>query len=180
MGAWILLLLVLIPSNSVSASQNGTTGCRKIRPPSDGGIRYPGLTQEQIRLIEFLPVAYEIEYICRSNRAIVGPRVRKCLHNGMWTDMEQRSRCVRNCSKLALNLENGYVMTRDRTKMPVEGTLVEYRCDAGFILVGSSRSICTKYGKWNNSKPTCQGKGGILANAACRNRFTRNRLRLGS
>uniref|UniRef100_UPI00398EAA45 gamma-aminobutyric acid type B receptor subunit 1 n=1 Tax=Pristiophorus japonicus TaxID=55135 RepID=UPI00398EAA45 len=70
--------------------------------------------------------------------------------------MDQRSRCVRNCSKLALNLENGYVMTREQIKMPVEGTVVDYRCDDGFILVGSSRSICNKYGKWNTSKPICK------------------------
>uniref|UniRef100_A0A7N6BMU8 G-protein coupled receptors family 3 profile domain-containing protein n=1 Tax=Anabas testudineus TaxID=64144 RepID=A0A7N6BMU8_ANATE len=63
-------------------------GCAIIRPPRDGGIRYRGLTQEQI-----LPVDYEIEYICRGNRVIVGPKVRKCLPNGTWTDMTQHSRC---------------------------------------------------------------------------------------
>uniref|UniRef100_A0A3P9DSL5 Sushi domain-containing protein n=1 Tax=Maylandia zebra TaxID=106582 RepID=A0A3P9DSL5_9CICH len=63
-------------------------GCAIIRPPRDGGIRYRGLTQEQI-----LPVDYEIEYICRGNRVIVGPKVRKCLPNGTWTDMMQASRC---------------------------------------------------------------------------------------
>ncbi|GCC40142.1 hypothetical protein chiPu_0024303 [Chiloscyllium punctatum] len=68
-------------------------GCRKIRPPPDGGIRYPGLTQEQIHSIEILPVAYEIEFVCRVNRELDGPRVRKCLANGMWTEMDKRSRC---------------------------------------------------------------------------------------
>uniref|UniRef100_A0A3Q3FIG4 Sushi domain-containing protein n=1 Tax=Labrus bergylta TaxID=56723 RepID=A0A3Q3FIG4_9LABR len=59
-----------------------------IPPESDGGIRYRGLTQEQV-----LPVDYEIEYICRGNRMIVGPKVRKCLPNGTWTDLSLRSRC---------------------------------------------------------------------------------------
>uniref|UniRef100_A0A4W4F210 Gamma-aminobutyric acid type B receptor subunit 1 n=1 Tax=Electrophorus electricus TaxID=8005 RepID=A0A4W4F210_ELEEL len=62
------------------------TGCAIIRPPRDGGIRYRGLTQEQV-----LPVDYEIEYICRGNRVIVGPKVRKCLPNGTWTDLSQRT-----------------------------------------------------------------------------------------
>uniref|UniRef100_A0A7N5ZYX3 G-protein coupled receptors family 3 profile domain-containing protein n=1 Tax=Anabas testudineus TaxID=64144 RepID=A0A7N5ZYX3_ANATE len=68
-------------------------GCAIIRPPRDGGIRYRGLTQEQIRSVQILPVDYEIEYICRGNRVIVGPKVRKCLPNGTWTDMTQHSRC---------------------------------------------------------------------------------------
>uniref|UniRef100_A0AAY4ELI4 G-protein coupled receptors family 3 profile domain-containing protein n=1 Tax=Denticeps clupeoides TaxID=299321 RepID=A0AAY4ELI4_9TELE len=69
-------------------------GCAIIRPPRDGGIRYRGLTQEQvIRSVQILPVDYEIEYICRGSRIIVGPKVRKCLPDGTWTDMSQHSRC---------------------------------------------------------------------------------------
>uniref|UniRef100_A0A672G0G1 Gamma-aminobutyric acid type B receptor subunit 1 n=1 Tax=Salarias fasciatus TaxID=181472 RepID=A0A672G0G1_SALFA len=66
------------------------SGCAIIRPPRDGGIRYRGLTQEQVG-VQILPVDYEIEYICRGNRVIVGPKVRKCLQNGTWTDMTWRS-----------------------------------------------------------------------------------------
>uniref|UniRef100_A0A8C9W4D8 Gamma-aminobutyric acid type B receptor subunit 1 n=1 Tax=Scleropages formosus TaxID=113540 RepID=A0A8C9W4D8_SCLFO len=58
------------------------------------GIRYRGLTQEQVH-VQILPVDYEIEYICRGNRVIVGPKVRKCLPNGTWTDLTLRSRCFR-------------------------------------------------------------------------------------
>uniref|UniRef100_A0A671V9K3 Gamma-aminobutyric acid type B receptor subunit 1 n=1 Tax=Sparus aurata TaxID=8175 RepID=A0A671V9K3_SPAAU len=63
--------------------------CAIIRPPRDGGIRYRGLTQD----VQVLPVDYEIEYICRGNRVITGPKVRKCLPNGTWTDLSQHSRC---------------------------------------------------------------------------------------
>uniref|UniRef100_A0A6Q2YWP1 G-protein coupled receptors family 3 profile domain-containing protein n=1 Tax=Esox lucius TaxID=8010 RepID=A0A6Q2YWP1_ESOLU len=61
----------------------------------DGGIRYRGLTQEQIRNVQILPVDYEIEYICRGSRVIVGPKVRKCLPNGTWTEITQHSRCCK-------------------------------------------------------------------------------------
>uniref|UniRef100_A0A8K9UMT7 Gamma-aminobutyric acid (GABA) B receptor, 1b n=1 Tax=Oncorhynchus mykiss TaxID=8022 RepID=A0A8K9UMT7_ONCMY len=54
--------------------------------------RYRGLTQEQVGAT-VLPLDYEIEYICRGNRWIVGPKVRKCLPNGTWTDLTQRSKC---------------------------------------------------------------------------------------
>ncbi|GLD75555.1 gamma-aminobutyric acid type B receptor subunit 1-like protein [Lates japonicus] len=78
---------------SVSFGSLKAFSCAIIRPPRDGGIRYRGLTQEQIRSVQVLPVDYEIEYICRGNRVIVGPKVRKCLPNGTWTDLSQRSRC---------------------------------------------------------------------------------------
>lgn len=50
----------------------------------------------QIRSVEILPVDYEIEYICRGNRVIMGPKVRKCLPDGTWTDMDQQSRCCKH------------------------------------------------------------------------------------
>lgn len=50
----------------------------------------------QIRSVQILPVDYEIEYICRGNRVIVGPKVRKCLPNGTWTDIAQHSRCCKS------------------------------------------------------------------------------------
>lgn len=49
----------------------------------------------QIRSVQVLPVDYEIEYICRGNRIIVGPKVRKCLPDGTWTDLNQRSKCCK-------------------------------------------------------------------------------------
>uniref|UniRef100_A0A4W4GVF3 G-protein coupled receptors family 3 profile domain-containing protein n=1 Tax=Electrophorus electricus TaxID=8005 RepID=A0A4W4GVF3_ELEEL len=69
-------------------------GCAIIRPPRDGGIRYRGLTQEQV-IVQILPVDYEIEYICRGNRVIVGPKVRKCLSSGTWTDINQQTTCCK-------------------------------------------------------------------------------------
>lgn len=56
----------------------------------------PSLFLLQIRSVQILPVDYEIEYICRGNRVIVGPKVRKCLPNGTWTDMTQHSRCCKS------------------------------------------------------------------------------------
>lgn len=53
-------------------------------------------TPIQIRSVQILPVDYEIEYICRGNRVIVGPKVRKCLPDGTWTDIMQQSRCCKS------------------------------------------------------------------------------------
>uniref|UniRef100_A0A672MBK3 Gamma-aminobutyric acid type B receptor subunit 1 n=1 Tax=Sinocyclocheilus grahami TaxID=75366 RepID=A0A672MBK3_SINGR len=121
------------------------------RPPRDGGIRYRGLTQEQVNI---LPVDYEIEYICRGSRVIVGPKVQKCLPNGTWTDMNQLSRCLLVCSRSWMSLENGRLALQPPGQ-PVEGTVLHYSCHAGFLLEGFSISHCTKLGKWDSPKPLC-------------------------
>uniref|UniRef100_A0A9J7ZFD9 Gamma-aminobutyric acid (GABA) B receptor, 1b n=1 Tax=Cyprinus carpio carpio TaxID=630221 RepID=A0A9J7ZFD9_CYPCA len=125
------------------------SGCAIIRPPRDGGIRYRGLTQEQV-----LPVDYEIEYICRGNRVIVGPKVRKCLPDGTWTDLNQR---MLPCARVWTSLENGRV-TVHPPGPSVEGTILHYSCLEGFLLVGRNSTQCTKLGKWDSPKPVCHCK----------------------
>ncbi|XP_071326697.1 gamma-aminobutyric acid type B receptor subunit 1 isoform X2 [Trachinotus anak] len=149
-----LIILYSLPSLVEPIHNSSAGGCAIIRPPRDGGIRYRGLTQEQIRSVQILPVDYEIEYICRGNRVIVGPKVRKCLPNGTWTDMMQHSRCLLLCPRVWTSLENGRVTVKPPGP-PVEGTVLHYSCHAGFILEGRNISHCTKLGKWDAPKPTC-------------------------
>ncbi|XP_029440540.1 gamma-aminobutyric acid type B receptor subunit 1-like [Rhinatrema bivittatum] len=151
------ILCLFTQTQCGTIKQNSTTGCRIIHPPREGGIRYRGLTPEQVRDVEFLPLDYEIEYVCRGDREIVGPKVRKCLANGTWTEPHLPSRCLRTCSRMYLKLENGHAQPHEMGRGPVEGTWIEFRCDPGFRLVGSSRSFCTKVGKWDFPKPTCEG-----------------------
>ncbi|KAM6995034.1 gamma-aminobutyric acid type B receptor subunit 1 isoform 1-T2 [Tautogolabrus adspersus] len=149
-----LIILYALPSPVVPIHNSSTGGCAIIRPPRDGGIRYRGLTQEQIRSVQILPVDYEIEYICRGNRVIVGPKVRKCLPDGTWTDITLHSRCLLLCARVWTSLENGRVSVKPPGP-PVEGTVLHYSCHAGFILEGRNISHCTKLGKWDAPKPTC-------------------------
>ncbi|XP_044027331.1 gamma-aminobutyric acid type B receptor subunit 1 isoform X1 [Siniperca chuatsi] len=151
--SFLLLFSTVLPLLSVSA-YNTSAGCVIIRPPRDGGIRYRGLTQEQIRSVQVLPVDYEIEYICRGNRVIVGPKVRKCLPNGTWTDLSQRSRCLLLCSRVWTSLENGQVSSWPLGP-PVEETVLHYSCLPGFILMGRNSTQCNKMGKWDMPKPVC-------------------------
>uniref|UniRef100_A0A4X1VIN8 Gamma-aminobutyric acid type B receptor subunit 1 n=1 Tax=Sus scrofa TaxID=9823 RepID=A0A4X1VIN8_PIG len=140
-------------------------GCQIIHPPWEGGIRYRGLTRDQVKAINFLPVDYEIEYVCRGEREVVGPKVRKCLANGSWTDMDTPSRCVRICSKSYLTLENGKVFLTGGDLPALDGARVDFRCDPDFHLVGSSRTICSQ-GQWSTPKPHCQGEGNSCVHAA--------------
>ncbi|XP_055781664.1 gamma-aminobutyric acid type B receptor subunit 1 isoform X2 [Salvelinus fontinalis] len=149
-----LIILYALPSLVVAIHNSTTGGCAIIRPPRDGGIRYRGLTQEQIRNVQILPVDYEIEYICRGNRVIVGPKVRKCLPNGTWTDITQHSRCLLLCPRVWTSLENGRVALKPPGP-PVEGTVLHYSCHAGFMLEGRNITHCTKLGKWDSPKPVC-------------------------
>ncbi|NXH84219.1 GABR1 protein, partial [Edolisoma coerulescens] len=135
-------------------------GCQIIHPPRDGGIRYRGLTPEEVRSVRFLPFDYEIEYVCRPEREIVGPKVRKCQRDGTWTAMGHPSRC-RECPRGVTvgrfrRLENGQVTARAMERVPVEGTWAEFSCDPGFRLVGAARSNCTKSGRWSTPKPLCE------------------------
>lgn len=167
-----MLLLLLVPlflrplGAGGAQTPNATSeGCQIIHPPWEGGIRYRGLTRDQVKAINFLPVDYEIEYVCRGEREVVGPKVRKCLANGSWTDMDTPSRCVRICSKSYLTLENGKVFLTGGDLPALDGARVEFRCDPDFHLVGSSRSICSQ-GQWSTPKPHCQGEGNSCLLAA--------------
>uniref|UniRef100_A0A8C8ACD4 Sushi domain-containing protein n=1 Tax=Otus sunia TaxID=257818 RepID=A0A8C8ACD4_9STRI len=115
-----------------------------------------GLTPEEVQSVRFLPFDYEIEYVCRPDREIVGPKVRKCQRDGTWTAMGHPSRCLRTCPKMHLSLENGQAVPRAMERVPVEGTWTEYSCNPGFRLVGSARSNCTKLGRWSTPKPICE------------------------
>ncbi|XP_028820835.1 gamma-aminobutyric acid type B receptor subunit 1-like [Denticeps clupeoides] len=164
-----LLLILPVFLSLAAAARNTTAGCAIIRPPRDGGIRYRGLTQEQIRSVQVLPVDYEIEYICRGNRVIVGPKVRKCLPDGTWTDLTQHSRCLLPCARMWTSLENGRVSAWPLGPA-VEGTVLQYSCQPGFFLVGRNTTHCTKVGKWDSPKPVCHydrhytGKNSFLSN----------------
>lgn len=175
----LLLLLLLAPlflrplGAGGAQTPNATSeGCQIIHPPWEGGIRYRGLTRDQVKAINFLPVDYEIEYVCRGEREVVGPKVRKCLANGSWTDMDTPSRCVRICSKSYLTLENGKVFLTGGDLPALDGARVDFRCDPDFHLVGSSRTICSQ-GQWSTPKPHCQGEGNSCLHAADEDACTR-------
>ncbi|KAM6364635.1 gamma-aminobutyric acid type B receptor subunit 1 [Pluvialis apricaria] len=152
----LLLLALSAAPNRAAVHVNLTEGCQIIHPPRDGGIRYRGLTPEEVQSVRFLPFDYEIEYVCRPDREIVGPKVRKCQRDGTWTAMGHPSRCLRTCPKMHLSLENGQAVARAMERVPVEGTWTEYSCNPGFRLVGSARSNCTKLGRWSTPKPICE------------------------
>ncbi|CAL8371577.1 unnamed protein product [Boreogadus saida] len=156
--ALFLLLLIVSALPSSAAVRNTSAGCGHLQPgrSPEGGtsVITRGEEKEKIRSVQVLPVDYEIEYICRGNRVIVGPKVRKCLPDGTWTDLTQHSHCLLLCARVWTSLENGRV-SHWPPGPPVEGTVLSYSCLPGFILIGRNSTHCNKMGKWDTPKPVC-------------------------
>lgn len=109
----------------------------------------------QIRSVQILPVDYEIEYICRGNRVIVGPKVRKCLPNGTWTDMAQHSRCCKIYFGLILILffilSSTLLLSCHRSPFSAQLLRIIIRCYV-FCLVIQHQNKATVTLKWDLSR----------------------------
>ncbi|KAM4637203.1 LOW QUALITY PROTEIN: gamma-aminobutyric acid type B receptor subunit 1-like [Amazona ochrocephala] len=152
----LLLLLLSVEPAQAGVHMNLTEGCPILHPPRDGGIRYRGLTPEEVRGVRVLPFDYELEYVCRPQRELVGPKVRQCQRDGSWTAAAQHSRCLRPCPRSHLSLDHGSVLPFAMERVPVEGSWAEFRCEPGYRLVGPPRSNCTRGGRWSTPKPSCE------------------------
>lgn len=58
------------------------------------------------------------------------------------------------CPRVWTSLENGRV-SEWPLGPPVEGTVLQYSCLPGFILIGRNSTHCNKLGKWDSRKPVC-------------------------
>jgi len=79
------------------------------------------------------------------------------------------AKCLRTCT---LSLSSCTEVDCSRPKL-LDGTVcydgtgynmsVEYKCDEGFSLIGSSTRVCRSDGMWSGEEPVCEGK-----HACCR------------
>lgn len=56
----------------------------------------------------------------------------------------------------------------------VEGSVVSFSCNSGFLLVGSDRRSCLANGDWSGNLPLCTSKE--LVNTSCHTQYTMNAL----
>ena len=78
--------------------------------------------------------------------------------------LEPLAECFRTCT---LSLSSCTEVNCSRPKLLKGGTvsydgtgynmLVEYKCDEGFSLIGSSTRVCKSDGKWSGEEPVCEG-----------------------
>lgn len=58
--------------------------------------------------------------------------------------------------RLPLELIHGVYRLLNKTTY--YNSVVSYECDPNYVLVGNRSRVCTEYGTWSNSEPTCERK----------------------
>ena len=53
------------------------------------------------------------------------------------------------------NPENGQVQYEDTPTPLRPGSVIEYTCDAGYILEGAAMAVCQSNRTWSEPEPTC-------------------------
>lgn len=134
--------------------------CGKIPPILYGSISYTNGTT-------FL--GSEITYSCVRNFRLVGPSKRYCMENRHWSEASPRCEEIRCPEPKLANHSIFTVSGNDRlygrtlvrnsdqnayTTYKI-GSLVKYRCERGYKIVGESLSTCEDTGTWSGAVPEC-------------------------
>ncbi|XP_064405955.1 sushi, von Willebrand factor type A, EGF and pentraxin domain-containing protein 1-like isoform X2 [Halichondria panicea] len=100
-------------------------------------------------------VGSEASYSCSYGYGLVGGSTLTCLNRGEWNGSPP------TCHKLITCLRpddptNGSVTWKSVHNEALVGSIVSYRCSAGYALVGSDSRTCQLNGTWTHSDPQCQ------------------------
>ncbi|XP_022238408.1 limulus clotting factor C-like [Limulus polyphemus] len=93
-----------------------------------------------------------VEYTCLTGHILVGPKIRTCLPNGVFS--EYPPKCIYlQCGPPAIIPNGGYEL--------VNGTRnylssVQYFCDEGYVFVGRAFLVCDVDERWNGPPPRCE------------------------
>lgn len=93
---------------------------------------------------------YRISYQCSTGYVIVGEQDRRCGEDGKWSGSDPMCQPV-SCGDVP-GITNGQVTSRATTYL----NTVQYLCDPGFVIQGSSEIICDASGQWVPEAPTCE------------------------
>ncbi|XP_067002634.2 P-selectin [Anabrus simplex] len=112
----------------------------------------------------------EISYSCVRNYRVVGVTTRRCLETGVWSDESPRCEEIR-CPEPILAAhsilsvtgnDRVYGRTLIRTADSAAsvatykiGSLVKYRCERGYKVIGEPLSTCEETGQWSGDVPQC-------------------------
>ncbi|CAI8000472.1 Sushi, von Willebrand factor type A, EGF and pentraxin domain-containing protein 1, partial [Geodia barretti] len=118
--------------------------CGILPPIPNGGVTTTGTE-----------IDAQATYSCNGGFVLQGVEIRICQGNGLWS-VEAPScipRQVFTCVELEAP-ENGEVSVSGLTV----GSVASYRCNNGFILVGTTSRRCHEgaRGGWTGNAPTCQ------------------------
>ncbi|KAL1421547.1 hypothetical protein MTO96_022986 [Rhipicephalus appendiculatus] len=100
-------------------------------------------------------VRTRIEYRCHAGYALLGQSERFCQLNGSWTGSPPV--CEANCPAPSA-IANGDVSVPGSKIFP--NTPIQYRCNAGYTLIGPQVRVCQANGTWSGAEPVCQSGSG--------------------
>ncbi|XP_037529106.1 CUB and sushi domain-containing protein 2 [Rhipicephalus sanguineus] len=95
-------------------------------------------------------------YRCNAGYTLIGPSERLCKPDGTWTGAQpvcQSGSGPRICPAPG-SIPNGAVDLPSGTL--VVNTRVQYRCNAGYTLIGTMERVCQPDGSWSGTEPVCQ------------------------
>ncbi|XP_052833673.1 sushi, von Willebrand factor type A, EGF and pentraxin domain-containing protein 1 [Octopus bimaculoides] len=110
----------------------------------------PEVANTSISFSTDLRVGSTVTYNCDSGYHHRGDQMRICLSDLTWSAANVT--CEPVFCKIPPNIEHGYRNFTSRTYQSV----VNYECNSGFKLTGSSQQVCTENATWSDKEPTCK------------------------
>lgn len=96
-------------------------------------------------------------YECDAGHVLIGEPILSCGLGGEWTGKAPVCRFV-DCGAPARPDRGNAMLVNDSTTV---GSMVRYRCDEDYWLVGPNELKCTREGKWSGDSPICECKNSL-------------------
>ncbi|XP_064406448.1 sushi, von Willebrand factor type A, EGF and pentraxin domain-containing protein 1-like [Halichondria panicea] len=136
----------VLTCQSDSSWNNPVPTCRRACPVLDG------IADGSVSKTDGDFVGSEARYSCNDGYGLVRESTLTCLSSGEWNGSPPNCYKLITCPHLD-NPTNGFVTLNVPNGV---GSLVSYRCSAGYALVGSDSRTCQLNGTWTHSDPQCK------------------------
>ncbi|XP_048879426.1 membrane cofactor protein-like isoform X4 [Brienomyrus brachyistius] len=125
-----------------------TLKCQKKSCGSPGEV-----TNGRFDINEGIEFGARIKAICNEGYEIVGQAYRECLDQG-WSARIPTCEVVQ-CDEPP-EISNGTIVSRPSTEYPQYRDTIEYKCNAGYTLVGENHIMCNAVGQYEPQAPECR------------------------
>lgn len=121
------------------------------RPPECRPISCGRPPEGENMVVSYTSLVYQgvINYTCSEGFRLEGLSYRTCQSNGRWSGEDPSCEVIR-CQNPE-SVAHAYLINSDSRY----GSVVEYFCDEGYKLLGSTQRICRSDGKWDGTEPEC-------------------------
>ncbi|XP_076316874.1 uncharacterized protein LOC143229050 isoform X1 [Tachypleus tridentatus] len=116
--------------------------CPVLRPPRKGWF----VGSHCNRLVGSVCFAH-----CQIGYQLVGSREKVCLPNGQWSGGRPECKPIQ-CESLEPP-DGGQIINRC---IPESGNICQFKCNRGYVMIGSNTRVCLADGQWAGEAPTCQ------------------------